>query len=129
MILLNKKKNRFQLIIRIRIESQTFQIPKIPLCIYLAKQMGLLVESFVKQKKRNDVLITVISGPHVHKKSRDQLYIPRYSGSFIIKIQDESDLKTFLEYRKRLFLEDVVFSPTFRSTFTYQKKEILDILL
>ncbi len=34
-------------------------------------------------KKRQQLSITLISGPHVHKKSRDQYKIDHYSGFFI----------------------------------------------
>lgn len=58
----------------------------------LAEEMGIGFEqgpSFsyklnsVFLKKRQQLSLTLISGPHVHKKSRDQYKIDHYSGFFI----------------------------------------------
>lgn len=58
----------------------------------LAEEMGIGFEqgpsssyklNSVFLKKRQQLSLTLISGPHVHKKSRDQYKIDHYSGFFI----------------------------------------------
>ena len=116
--------SEFQQQIKVRIESQTYKIPKNPFAIRLAKQMGLEAKSFVQLRKGNELLITLISGPHVHKKSRDQYKIVKYSAFFAIGIRNRENLKTFLEYKERLFLFNA--DEGFKFSFTYVKEELLE---
>ena len=116
--------DKLQQQIKVKIESQTYKIPKNPFAIRLAKQMGLELTSFVQLKKKNELLITLISGPHVHKKSRDQYKIVKYSGFFLINIRTSQDLKTFIEYKKKLFLSNT--DEQFKFSFTYIKNEFME---
>jgi len=49
----------------------------------IAREMNLSVAAQGHYKKKNQLTITLISGPHVHKKSRDQYKIDRY-GAFLV---------------------------------------------
>jgi ribosomal protein S10 len=116
--------DKFQQQIKVKMESQTYEIPTNPFAIRLAKHMGLEVKSWVQSKKQNELSITLISGPHVHKKSRDQYKIVKYSAFFIINIRNQENLKTFLEYKKRLFLLHA--DEEFKFSFTYIKEELME---
>lgn len=72
--------------IRIRMQSHLKITKEIPNA--MANQMYAstfkipsYLESFFCLKKKKKFAITVISGPHVHKKSRDQYFIPKYIAS------------------------------------------------
>lgn len=54
-------------------------------------QRGLGGMGVVFLKKKRQLSLTVISGPHVHKKSRDQYKIDRYSGFFCIEQKSLSE--------------------------------------
>ena len=116
--------DKFQQQIKVQIESQTYKIPKNPFAIRLAKHMGLELKSRVPLRKRNELSITLISGPHVHKKSRDQYKIVKYSAFFIVNIRNREDFKTFLEYKKSLFLLNA--DEEFKFSFTYTKEELME---
>lgn len=60
--------------IEVRFESRVRSIQK-NYAIRLAEEMNLNIKSFVCLKKGTKGTITLISGPHVHKKSRDQLRV------------------------------------------------------
>ena len=94
---------------QIKLESQNRPLGKYPFALRLAEEMGLEIsaskgqkKSFVQLKKKKDLLMTLISGPHVHKKTRDQYHIFSYSALFTIftTTQEEQDL--FLEYKTKL---------------------------
>ena len=57
----------------------------------------------VSFKKKNKASFTVISGPHVHKKSRDQYKIESYKGFFAISVLDDFDFFNFLEFKRKLY--------------------------
>jgi hypothetical protein len=71
----------------------------------LAKEMGLPITSRVRLRKKSIASMTLISGPHVHKKSRDQYHIINHSAFFTIIIQTKRQQAIFLEY-KALLLEE-----------------------
>lgn len=45
---------------------------------------------------------TVISGPHVHKKSRDQYRIENYSGSFKIELTSATEVRNVSKLKQEL---------------------------
>ena len=49
----------------------------------MAREMNLNISAQGHYKKKNQLKITLISGPHVHKKSRDQYKIDRF-GAFLV---------------------------------------------
>jgi hypothetical protein len=75
----------------------------------LALQNNLIITSkknlFIDLKKRNKIAVTVLSGPHVHKKSREQLAISKYSSFLEFKIKNTpkgEDFKSFLIFKDKL---------------------------
>jgi len=63
--------------------------------------LNLKIESFVCLEKKDKGSFTVIKGPHVHKKSRDQYHIPRYVAWFTLCLRHpplEQSLRHGLEF-------------------------------
>lgn len=100
----------------------------------MAREMDLNITARGHYKKTNQMKITLISGPHVHKKSRDQYKIDRF-GAFLVLggfgLQPTSDNNSagerdkFLEWKNKLYRLnlDQGFSPTL----TYLNRETLVI--
>ena len=86
-----------------------------------------LRKSLVHQRKRNMRLLTLLSGPHVHKKSRDQYNITRYSATFIVFIRNKDDFKTFLEYKNKLH-NHMLSTLCFELTIVYEIHRIVRLL-
>ena len=102
--------------------------------VRLAREMNLNIPAKVHYKKTNQLAITVIKSPHVHKKSRDQYKIDRYCAFFqvlarrgaagphaICFTERGQDRDKFLEFKNdlyRLHLDE-----GFSLTFTYLKRE------
>jgi hypothetical protein len=57
--------------------------------IRIAQEINLNIRSIVHLRKRNKPLITLLSGPHVHKKSRDQYKIENRSIIFGFELEGE----------------------------------------
>jgi hypothetical protein len=68
----------------------------------LLRDLNLTISSFVFLKKRKQASITVNSGPHVHKKSREQYQILQYSAFFTIKFSS-AEAKKVLDLRAKLY--------------------------
>lgn len=82
-----------------------------------------LFNSYVSLKKKNKLKITLISGPHVHKKSRDQYKIDYFSGFFILNISSESDFGKFLEFKAELYQLNI--DEGFNILHPYEKRDVL----
>jgi hypothetical protein len=103
----------------------------------LAKQMDLNTHmagtnasnSFVFLKKKNKLLISLISGPHVHKKSRDQYRIINDTIFFSLVVKNEKDTKNFNEYKRKLLALQLNEGFQLKLKFTYFKKEYVCIPL
>jgi ribosomal protein S10 len=87
---------------QIKLESQNRPVGAYPFAMRLAKEMGLSVKSLTRQKRKKELLITLISGPHVHKKSRDQYHIIGHAATLTISIQNTRQEAIFLEYKAQL---------------------------
>lgn len=61
--------------------------------------------SFIKMKKNNKVSMTVISGPHVHNKSRKQYTIYTYTSVLPIQISCPLSLDNFFLFKQHLINE------------------------
>ena len=92
-----------------------------------AKQMQLTGKKnvvFLKKKPRR-LLITLISGPHIHKKSREQFSVGRYSGSLVLKMQKSEGRspkeKAFANLKKKLYKLNM--DEGYSVTFTYLRDE------
>lgn len=57
--------------------------------IRIAQEINSGISSILHPRKRNKPPITLLSGPHVHKKSRDQHKMERSTIIFMFDIQDE----------------------------------------
>lgn len=66
-------------------------------------QRSCNIKSFVSLKKRSKKKFTVISGPHVHKKSRQQFRIDLYSSFLVLTIKDNKDYINFLNLKRKLY--------------------------
>lgn len=70
--------------------------------LYLASNLGLNPRCFIL-KKKNKILLTTLSSPHVHKKSREQFKIDYYKTYFFCDLSDLSDLNKFLKFKIKLY--------------------------
>ena len=93
-----------KMIYYIKLESQNRPLGAYPFAMRLAKEMGLgqAIKSFVRLRKKRVLSMTLISGPHVHKKSRDQYHIINHSAFFTMKIETKRQQALFLEYKALL---------------------------
>jgi hypothetical protein len=73
------------------------------LAMNLARDLHLYIASIIDFKKKNQLLLSVIAGPHVHKKSRDQYQMQTYRGQFVLVIANRDEYKRFLTYKKELY--------------------------
>lgn len=67
-----------------------------------ALYLGLSPKSFVL-KKRNKILLTVLSSPHVHKKAREQYKIDYYRTFILFNLKNINDYKKFLQFKIKLY--------------------------
>ena len=65
----------------------------------LAKRCNLRTKSVVNLGSL-ETLFTTISGPHVHKKSRDQYKIERYRGLLVV---EAAERRTWETYKKECY--------------------------
>jgi ribosomal protein S10 len=89
----------------------------------LAQDLGLATGTFICLKKKAKQRFTVISGPHVHKKSRQQYRIDSYCGFFSVLINDKQDYIKFQSLKKKLY--ESCIDQGFDVTFRHSKKEKL----
>jgi hypothetical protein len=82
--------------------------------------MNLNISAQGHYKKKNQLKITLISGPHVHKKSRDQYKIDRFGAFSAIGGQARDKFLEFKNKLYRLYLDE-----GFSLTFTYLNQEVL----
>lgn len=82
-----KRMGRQKIVTRIEGHNPCMQIERS--VIRIAQEINLSIRSIVHLRKRNKPLITLLSGPHVHKKSRDQYKIEKRSILFVFIIEDE----------------------------------------
>jgi ribosomal protein S10 len=73
------------------------------LAMNLARDLNLRAGSIADPKKKNKLLLSVISGPHVHKKSRDQYNMHVCRAYCAITIASRDEYKRFLAYKKQLY--------------------------
>lgn len=108
----------------IKVYSNNNRDPKIKKIIQaLARSTGLRIQSYVNLKNKKKLLISLISGPHIHKKSRDQYFLQEKIALLRLDLKNESDLKNFFLFKKKLYQlnQGVVFK------ITYIKKETIDL--
>lgn len=108
----------------IKVYSNNNRDPKIKKLIKaLARSAGLRTQSYVNLKNKKKLLISLISGPHIHKKSRDQYFLQEKIALFTLNLKNESDLKNFFLFKRKLYQlnQGVVFK------ITYIKKETIDL--
>lgn len=82
--------------------------------------------NFINLKKRNKISLTVISGPHVHKKSREQFNIPLYTYFYTINLS--SNLKNFSLFKQTLlnkFNENALVGSEISFAYTINEKILL----
>lgn len=70
---------------------------------HFASKLNLDVKSFVSLKKKAKHRFTVISGPHVHKKSRQQYRIDSYVSFFVFELQNEEDFIRFSRLKQEFY--------------------------
>ena len=84
----------------------------------VAYTLGLNFNSFTL-KKKNKILLTTLTSPHVHKKSREQYKIDYYKTYFLCNIANLQDYKKFLQFKVRLYASCL--EQGSQTTFTYKK--------
>nr|BBH42932.1 ribosomal protein S10 [Marophrys sp. SRT127] len=116
--------------------KQADTLPKIAVCLAsfkpinrkrelamnLARDHNLHIESTVDFKKKNQLLLSVIAGPHVHKKSRDQYKMQIYRGLFVLVVNTREEYKRFLTYKKQLYRLQV--DEGMQLSFAYLRDEV-----
>jgi hypothetical protein len=75
----------------------------------------------ISLKKKKKILLTILSGPHVHKKSREQYQIDFYRSFFFFSTTSLSDYKKFLEFKTSLYL--LHFDLGFHLSFFYSRRD------
>jgi hypothetical protein len=75
----------------------------------------------ISLKKKKKILLTILSGPHVHKKSREQYQIDFYRSFFFFSTSSLSDYKKFLEFKTSLYLLHFDFG--FHLSFFYSRRD------
>jgi len=86
-----------------------------------AYDLKLNIKSFVSLKKKTKQRLTVISGPHVHKKSRQQYRIDSYRAFFTLIVQNKEEYARFLDLKRKLY--ENYLDEGFEITFKYLKKK------
>ena len=107
----------------------------------LAEKMNVNITSFINLKRKDNTLITVLSGPHIDKKSREQFCISKYSKIFIIDfvnirtMEGQSAFDSSLcqpiispfdeikHFKNFLLLKKIVLDHPFDISFTYFEHE------
>jgi ribosomal protein S10 len=57
----------------------------------------------VSLKRKNKILLTTLTSPHVHKKSREQYKINYYKTYLLCNIENLKDYKKFLKFKNLLY--------------------------
>lgn len=113
--------------IGIRLESSHF-LPTLehlnssysfPLCE--AFNLSLNFYSFISLKKKKKIMLTILAGPHVHKKSREQYKIDHNRAISYVSVTNFSDYKNFLEFKTNLYL--LHFDQGFHISFFYSRRD------
>lgn len=60
------------------------------------------IKSFIF-KKKNKILLTTLTSPHIHKKSREQYKINNYKIYYLFIIKNINDYKKYLKYKIKLY--------------------------
>jgi len=74
---------------------------------HTASKLKLDVKSFVSLKKKAKHRFTVISGPHVHKKSRQQYRIDSYVSFFVFELKSKEDFVKFSNLKQELYRNSI----------------------
>jgi len=90
----------------------------------LLRDLNLNISSFVSLKKHKQASVTINSGPHVHKKSREQYQILYFSAFFTIHL---ANLTPSISAKKILELKAKLYQPGLGlgldTTITYSKHD------
>lgn len=92
---------------------------------FLSHHLNLPLDSVVNFKKRNKISLTVLSGPHVHKKSREQFHISHFTSLFCINFNNVEQYHNFLAHKQLLL--DITSNQGYTLCFTYSKNEIISL--
>lgn len=96
------------------------------LVLHLGHENNLNISSkssFVNLKRRKKLSLTVLSGPHVHKKSREQFEIGHYASFFQINLLSDTHYKHLAIFKKKL--DEKAIQDGFQVSFSYEKNEKL----
>jgi ribosomal protein S10 len=74
---------------------------------HTASKLKLDLKSFVSLKKKAKHRFTVISGPHVHKKSRQQYRIDSYVSFFVFELKSKEDFIKFSNLKQELYQNNI----------------------
>lgn len=86
-----------------------------------AFNLSLNIHSSISLRKNKKIMLTILSGPHVHKKSREQYQIDKFSTLYYIKTRTPEDYKKFLEFKTNLYL--LHFDQGFNISFSYSRRD------
>lgn len=92
--------------------------------LHLGQEQNLQItsrSSFVNLKRRKKLSLTVLSGPHVHKKSREQFEIGHYASFFQILVTNENHYKDLSIFKKKL--DEKAIKDGFDVSFSHQTNE------
>lgn len=105
------------MIVKSKIKFKSFNIYKLEEIIKLLVESGknsaldTKMISLTKSKKR----FTILKGPHVHKKARDQYELTTHSKVLYLKGNKEK-IKEFLTNLEQNLIEDITYSISFERT-------------
>jgi ribosomal protein S10 len=94
---------------------------------HLAEKMNVNITSFINLKKKDNTLITVLSGPHIDKKSREQFCISKYAKIFIMDFTTISSFDEINHFKNFLVLKKTFLDYPFDISFTYFERENLKL--
>jgi ribosomal protein S10 len=121
--ILNKEKKSLDKVI-LKLESSYKNPISKNIILHLGHENNLNISSrssFVNLKRRKKLSLTVLSGPHVHKKSREQFEIGHYASFFQINILNDTHYKDLSIFKKRL--DEKAIKDGFEISFSHQKNE------
>lgn len=88
--------------IEVRFESVVSATARQCALLLRMQSANLNIKSYVSLKKGAQGTMTLISGPHVHKKSRDQYHTLRHCAFFVLLVRNTQDQLKFLDFYNQL---------------------------
>lgn len=97
-----KQKKPLKTHIKIKILGHSPSIRTKKIVLRTTQELGLKPQSIISFKKKSGSAITLLSSPHVHKKSRDQYKIEKNAVGFTFNINNDQDRLRFIKLKNIL---------------------------